>query len=116
ARLAGSSGGCGGVGADRAGVPAGAVGRPPVSPWCLSSTSRRRREEQSVQPLQAGDPRSVGDYALVSRLGRGAMGTVYLGRSRGGRMVAVKLISAELADDPGFRERFRREVEMARSV
>jgi serine/threonine protein kinase len=69
-----------------------------------------------VQSLKADDPRSVGGYALVARLGRGGMGTVYLGRSRGGRLVAVKLISAEHSDDPGFRERFRREVEMARSV
>ncbi|GDY33313.1 serine/threonine protein kinase [Gandjariella thermophila] len=69
-----------------------------------------------MQTLRSSDPRSVGDYAIVSRLGRGAMGTVYLARSRGGRLVAIKLISAELADDPGFRERFRREVAMARSV
>jgi len=69
-----------------------------------------------VQSLKADDPRSVGGYALIARLGRGGMGTVYLGRSRGGRLVAVKLISAEHSDDPGFRERFRREVEMARSV
>jgi eukaryotic-like serine/threonine-protein kinase len=69
-----------------------------------------------VQTLQSSDPRSAGDYAIVSRLGRGAMGTVYLARSRGGRLVAIKMITDELADDPGFRERFRREVAMARSV
>lgn len=44
------------------------------------------------------------------------MGGVYLGRSRGGRVVAVKVVRPELADDPEFRERFRREVAMARSV
>lgn len=58
----------------------------------------------------------MGDYRLLSRLGRGAMGAVYLGRSRGGRMVAVKVVRSELADDAEFRERFRREVEMAGSV
>jgi hypothetical protein len=44
------------------------------------------------------------------------MGSVYLGRSRGGRPVAVKVARAELAESPAFRERFRREVDMARSV
>ncbi|MGH3486956.1 MAG: hypothetical protein ACRDP8_03410, partial [Actinopolymorphaceae bacterium] len=66
-----------------------------------------------MQPLQSGDPRQIGVYALQSRLGSGAMGTVYLGFSPGGRPVAVKMARAELADDPDFRERFRREVEMA---
>ncbi len=44
------------------------------------------------------------------------MGTVYLGQSSDGRQVAVKVARAELADDPRFRERFRREVQMARAV
>ncbi|GLZ28869.1 hypothetical protein Lesp02_10590 [Lentzea sp. NBRC 105346] len=61
-------------------------------------------------------PQHIGQYLLVSRLGRGAMGTVYLGQTPDGRHVAVKVARAELADDPRFRERFRREVEMARAV
>ena len=69
-----------------------------------------------MRPLQDDDPARVGAYTLHSRLGRGAMGTVYLGTSPGGRPVAVKVARAELADDPEFRERFRREVEMARAV
>lgn len=44
------------------------------------------------------------------------MGVVYLARSRGGRAVAVKVARSELATDPHFRERFRAEVEAARSV
>lgn len=69
-----------------------------------------------MQPLRSDEPARVDDYRLLARLGRGAMGGVYLGRSRGGRVVAVKIVRADLAEDPEFRERFRREVSMARSV
>ncbi|TWF94016.1 serine/threonine-protein kinase [Saccharopolyspora dendranthemae] len=69
-----------------------------------------------MQPLLASDPTRVGDYRLLARLGRGAMGGVYLGRSRGGRVVAVKVIRADLAEDPEFRERFRREADAAHAV
>jgi hypothetical protein len=53
---------------------------------------------------------------LLGRLGAGGMGQVFLGRSPGGRLVAVKVIRAELAGDPGFRARFAREVVAARKV
>jgi hypothetical protein len=44
------------------------------------------------------------------------MGQVFLGRSAGGRLVAVKVIRPELAGDPGFRARFAREVAAAQKV
>ncbi|TDC25840.1 serine/threonine protein kinase, partial [Streptomyces sp. 8K308] len=44
------------------------------------------------------------------------MGQVYLARSVGGRWVAVKVVRPELAEDPGFRRRFAREVTTARRV
>jgi serine/threonine protein kinase len=44
------------------------------------------------------------------------MGRVYLGRSPGGRHVAIKVIRAELAEDAEFRARFAREVSAARKV
>src|SRR5581483_8490920 len=66
--------------------------------------------------LLAADPRSVGPYRLLGRLGSGGMGHVYLGRSAGGRLVAVKIIRPELAGEPGFRARFAREVVAARHV
>src|ERR1700724_1755539 len=69
-----------------------------------------------VLELQPEDPRSVGPYSLLGRLGGGGMGQVYLGRSRGRRLVAVKVIRPELADEPGFRARFAREVAAARNV
>ena len=69
-----------------------------------------------VRALGAGDPDRIGPYRLRARLGGGGMGTVYLGTSPGGRPVAVKVVHPELADDPGFIERFRLEVELARRV
>ncbi|MEU9876921.1 protein kinase domain-containing protein [Streptomyces phaeochromogenes] len=66
--------------------------------------------------LESDDPGSVGAYQLISRLGAGGMGRVYLGRSPGGRLVAVKVVHSELLRRPEFRSRFRREVEAARSV
>ena len=68
--------------------------------------------------LGPGDPVEVGEgrYELTARLGQGGMGTVYLGRSLSGRAVAVKVIRREFAADPGFRQRFMREVEAARRV
>ncbi|WP_431944633.1 protein kinase domain-containing protein [Actinacidiphila sp. bgisy167] len=69
-----------------------------------------------MQPLQANDPPAIGPYRLLGRLGAGGMGRVYLGRSPGGRTVAVKVVRSELADDPEFRTRFQREVDAARRV
>ncbi|MFH8748669.1 serine/threonine-protein kinase [Streptomyces rimosus] len=69
-----------------------------------------------MEPLGADDPRVIGAYRLLGRLGAGGMGRVYLGRSAGGRTVAVKSVHARLAADDQFRARFRREVESARRV
>jgi outer membrane protein assembly factor BamB len=69
-----------------------------------------------MRELDPFDPVAVGPYTLLGQLGAGSMGTVYLGRSAGGRTVAVKLVRAELVHDMAFRERFRREVEAARRV
>jgi len=44
------------------------------------------------------------------------MGRVYLGSSPGGRAVAVKIVHPELARDPEFMRRFRREVQAAEAV
>ncbi|GAA2263740.1 hypothetical protein GCM10010232_64560 [Streptomyces amakusaensis] len=66
--------------------------------------------------LTADDPRRIGEYRLLSRLGEGGMGRVYLARSDRGRTVAVKLVRRELAGEEEFRDRFRREVRAARRV
>ncbi|TQK52600.1 serine/threonine protein kinase [Streptomyces sp. SLBN-118] len=69
-----------------------------------------------MQPLDPGEPQSIGAYRLLGRLGAGGMGRVYLGRSAGGRTVAVKVVHPHFALDEEFRARFRREVEAARRV
>lgn len=69
-----------------------------------------------MRELTSDDPVTIGPYRLTGRLGEGGMGRVYLGESRGGRRVAVKVVRPEVAADPGFRSRFRREVEAAKTV
>ena len=69
-----------------------------------------------VGVLQPADPRLIGPYQLLGRLGAGGMGRVFLGMSAAGRPVAVKIVHAELAADPEFRARFGSEVAAARKV
>ncbi|MBT2508646.1 DUF4328 domain-containing protein [Streptomyces sp. ISL-98] len=69
-----------------------------------------------MEYLNPGDPRAIGAYRLLRRLGAGGMGQVYLARSAGGRTVAVKLVHRELAGQAEFRRRFQQEVEAARCV
>ncbi|MFF3598966.1 serine/threonine-protein kinase [Kitasatospora indigofera] len=69
-----------------------------------------------MEALDAADPRQIGQYRLLRRLGAGGMGQVYLGRTAGGRTVAVKTVHREYAADHEFRTRFRQEVSAARRV
>jgi serine/threonine protein kinase len=75
-----------------------------------------RDEAAEGQPLRRWDPGRIGPYVILGRLGSGAMGQVYLGRSAAGRLVAVKTIKVELAEETGFRTRFAQEVAAARKV
>jgi hypothetical protein len=72
--------------------------------------------QPALAPLRRWDPERIGPFALLGRLGAGAMGQVYLGRSTAGRLVAVKTIKIEFADEAGFRSRFAHEVAAARRV
>ncbi|MCT2546007.1 protein kinase domain-containing protein [Streptomyces atratus] len=68
-------------------------------------------------PLREDSPRRIGPYGVRARLGAGGMGEVFLGvHDGGGDPVAVKTVRRDVARDPGFRSRFRREIAVARSV
>ncbi|MFE7525068.1 Stk1 family PASTA domain-containing Ser/Thr kinase [Kitasatospora sp. NPDC057542] len=64
------------------------------------------------------EPRRLGGrYELGGVLGRGGMAEVYLGHdTRLGRSVAVKTLRADMARDPSFQARFRREAQSAASL
>jgi serine/threonine protein kinase len=66
-------------------------------------------------PLRPYDPRQIGPYRLLRRLGSGGQADVFLGVEHNGRYVAVRTIR-ETLDDPRIRERFVRELELARRV
>jgi serine/threonine protein kinase len=62
----------------------------------------------AVDPLH--EPRSVGDYRILRRLGEGGMGAVYLGYQEGqDRQVAIKILPDQLASNEAYVKRFYRE-------
>ncbi|MBE1532491.1 ricin-type beta-trefoil lectin domain protein [Actinomadura algeriensis] len=69
-----------------------------------------------ADPLETGDPASVGGHRLLGRLGEGGMGVVYLGLDSIGRKVAVKVIRPDRSGSEEFRARFHSEVTHARRV
>ncbi|MFJ9738188.1 PQQ-binding-like beta-propeller repeat protein [Streptomyces sp. NPDC101166] len=66
--------------------------------------------------LHKEDPKSLGGYRIVDRLGAGGMGVVYRAVSGSGRELAVKVVHAQYAEDAVFRTRFRQEIEAVRKV
>ncbi|WP_052710718.1 serine/threonine-protein kinase [Pseudofrankia sp. DC12] len=77
---------------------------------------------EGVAPLDEFDPRQLGPYVLLGRLGHGGMGSVYLAvrlgpaQPGGRRLVAIKVIRADLAGIPEFRARFLHEARAAQRV
>ena len=65
--------------------------------------------------IEAGQ--TIGDYRVVRLIGRGGMGVVYEAvQTTVKRRVALKVLRPELADDPEFAKRFRREAQMQASL
>ncbi|MEJ3654271.1 serine/threonine-protein kinase [Actinomycetes bacterium KLBMP 9759] len=75
----------------------------------------QQMQAQQMQALQTGDPRRIGPYQLLGRLGSGGMGQVYASTGPHGP-VAVKVVHAWLAHDEQFRARFAGEVKASRKV
>ena len=93
-------------------TPAGSVTSLPAS---ALGNGAPGKANMSGRPAHA---RSVlGEYRIEALIGRGGMGIVYLAeRPRLGSKVALKLLSAELAADQRFRDRFVRESQMASAL
>ncbi|MCT4355462.1 serine/threonine protein kinase [Streptomyces sp. Je 1-79] len=69
-----------------------------------------------MRPLDASMPTEAGPYRLLTELGSGGMGRVFLGAAPDGRLAAVKQVHHRFAAEDGFRSRFRREVAASRKV
>ncbi|MGW0791202.1 serine/threonine-protein kinase [Streptomyces sp. NPDC002911] len=68
-----------------------------------------------MEPLREDDPKSIGGFALVCRIGAGGMGQVFLGESAAGHQAAVKVIKPSVLDED-TRVRFLSEVDSLRTV
>lgn len=108
---------------ESASAEAAASPEPPERPEFAERSTRRGAEPaprprpaMALAPLTRGDPSRIASFRLLSRLGGGAMGEVFLAASRAGRPVAVKRVRAEYARDVVFRARFTKEVAAVRAV
>ncbi|WP_340384254.1 serine/threonine-protein kinase [Streptomyces sp. SS7] len=69
-----------------------------------------------MRSLEPGDPPEMGGYPLLAQLGAGGMGQVFLSRTASGRPLALKTVRSEFGADPGFEERFAREIASSERV
>src|SRR5215510_3102003 len=83
------------------------------------AVARQLVDAGTLTPFQAEavrerrfDGLKLGNYQVLDRLGQGGMGTVYKARHRRmRRVVAIKILSREVAKSDNFVKRFQREVE-----
>ncbi|WP_432842992.1 protein kinase domain-containing protein [Dactylosporangium sp. CA-092794] len=69
-----------------------------------------------VEPLRREDPRRLGPYRILGRLGAGGMGQVFLGRDGSGAPAAVKTLHVGAGHDAELVGRFRREVDLVAKI
>ncbi|GAB3676164.1 hypothetical protein GCM10027589_46320 [Actinocorallia lasiicapitis] len=74
------------------------------------------KQIKAEAPLRPDDPRRVGRYWLLGRLGEGGQGVVYLGRAGEGELVTVKLLRGGSGATARARARFVKEADAARKV
>ncbi|MEU6144287.1 protein kinase [Streptomyces sp. NPDC047081] len=91
-------------------------GRPDQFLFVRGQAAVRAADEFRFEPLKDVDPRKIGPYVLKARLGEGGAGRVFLAFTPGGQPLAVKVLHADLAQDPEFAKRFAREVDIAQRV
>ena len=78
-----------------------------------SGGSPRALPSVPLEPLRDRDPRSLGSFRLLGRLGAGGMGVAFLSES-GGDWSVVKMVRGEIAEDRSHRARIARELEAMR--
>lgn len=69
-----------------------------------------------TEALRASNVPEIERYELGSLIGRGSMGAVYEATDADGRVVALKILHAEVAEHEMALTRFEREVELARRI
>ncbi|MFF5210780.1 protein kinase [Streptosporangium sp. NPDC000396] len=69
-----------------------------------------------IAPLEAGEPRRLGPFRIVGRIGEGGQGIVYLGVNEAGERAAIKLLHVKFSGDAIARSRFAREARAAQRV
>lgn len=90
-------------------------GRRQIDGAVRNEENLRAKEAPAVDTLSAGA--RIGPYVFVRRLGRGGMATTWLAREEpSGREVVLKFPDLYQLGDPAMYERFRREVEIGRTV